>query len=110
MQVRPRKPTNSWYIDSGCSRHMTGNHALLKHFKLKDGTHVAFGGDAGGKITGEGTVTNGVVSFDKVNYCAQLNFNLLCVSQICDKTYKALFDESHCYLLKPGFKIPMNGW
>ena len=56
MQVRPRKLTNSWYIDSGCNRHMTGNHALLKDFKLKDGTHVAFGGDAGSKITGEGTV------------------------------------------------------
>jgi len=65
---------------------MTGNHALLKDFRKKDGTHVAFGGDAGGKITGEGTVSNGVISFDKVNYCAQLNFNLLSVSQICDKS------------------------
>ncbi|KAK1427853.1 hypothetical protein QVD17_16551 [Tagetes erecta] len=86
QQVRPRRPINSWFVDSGCSRHMTGNHALLQDFKLKNGTHVAFGGDAGGKITGEGTVSNGVISFDKVNYCAQLNFNLLSVSQICDKS------------------------
>jgi len=85
---------------------MTGNHALLQDFKLKNGTHVAFGGDAGGKITGEGTVSNGIISFDKVNYCAQLNFNLLSVSQICDKKYLTLFDESFCYILKPGFKIP----
>ncbi|KAK1414838.1 hypothetical protein QVD17_30597 [Tagetes erecta] len=77
LMVRPRRPINSWFVDSGCSRHMTGNHALLQDFKLKNGTHVAFGGDAGGKITGEGTVSNGVISFDKVNYCAQLNFNLL---------------------------------
>jgi len=85
---------------------MTGNHALLQDFKLKNGTHVAFGGDAGGKITGEGIVSNGIISFDKVNYCAQLNFNLLSVSQICDKKYLTLFDESFCYILKPGFKIP----
>ena len=109
MQVRPRRPINSWFVDSGCSRHMTGNHALLQDFKLKNGTHVAFGGDAGGKITGEGTVSNGVISFDKVNYCAQLNFNLLSVSQICDKSYSTLFDDSFCYILKPGFKID-NEW
>ncbi|KAK1414965.1 hypothetical protein QVD17_30731 [Tagetes erecta] len=88
---------------------MTGNHALLQDFKQKNGTHVAFGGDAGGKITGEGTVSNGVISFDKVNYCAQLNFNLLSVSQICDKSYATLFDDSFCYILKPGFKID-NEW
>ncbi|KAK1441343.1 hypothetical protein QVD17_07191 [Tagetes erecta] len=105
LMVRPRRPINSWFVDSGCSRHMTGNHALLQDFKLKNGTHVAFGGDAGGKITGEGTVSNGVISFDKVNYCAQLNFNLLSVSQICDKSYSTLFDDSFCYILKPGFKI-----
>ncbi|KAK1415001.1 hypothetical protein QVD17_30770 [Tagetes erecta] len=60
LMVRPRRPINSWFVDSGCSRHMTGNHALLQDFKLKNGTHVAFGGDAGGKITGEGTVSNGI--------------------------------------------------
>ncbi|KAK1415024.1 hypothetical protein QVD17_30793 [Tagetes erecta] len=109
QQVRPRRPINSWFVDSGCSRHMTGNHALLQDFKLKNGTHVAFGGDAGGKITGEGTVSNGIISFDKVNYCAQLNFNLLSVSQICDKSYSTLFDDSFCYILKPGFKID-NEW
>ncbi|KAK1431882.1 hypothetical protein QVD17_08648 [Tagetes erecta] len=109
QQVRPRRPINSWFVDSGCSRHMTGNHALLQDFKLKNGTHVAFGGDAGGKITGEGTVSNGVISFDKVNYCAQLNFNLLSLSQICDKSYSTLFDDSFCYILKPGFKID-NEW
>ncbi|KAK1429792.1 hypothetical protein QVD17_12023 [Tagetes erecta] len=109
LMVRPRRPINSWFVVSGCSRHMTGNHALLQDFKLKNGTHVAFGGDAGGKITGEGTVSNGIISFDKVNYCAQLNFNLLSLSQICDKSYSTLFDDSFCYILKPGFKID-NEW
>ncbi|GJR47090.1 putative ribonuclease H-like domain-containing protein [Tanacetum coccineum] len=42
------------FVDSGCSRHMTGNIAYLFDFKQFDGGYVAFGGGAyGGKITAE---------------------------------------------------------
>ncbi|GJS60678.1 putative ribonuclease H-like domain-containing protein, partial [Tanacetum coccineum] len=42
------------FVDSGCSRHMTGNIAYLSDFKQFDGGYVAFGGGAyGGKITDE---------------------------------------------------------
>ncbi|GKE62987.1 hypothetical protein Tco_1513354, partial [Tanacetum coccineum] len=44
-------------IDSGCSRHMTGNMSYLTDFKEIDGRYVAFGGNSkGGKITGRGTI------------------------------------------------------
>nr|GEU43894.1 reverse transcriptase [Tanacetum cinerariifolium] len=40
-------------INSGCSRHMTGNMSYLFEYKKIDGGYVAFGGDLkGGKITG----------------------------------------------------------
>ncbi|GKD58075.1 putative ribonuclease H-like domain-containing protein, partial [Tanacetum coccineum] len=40
-------------IDSGCSRHMTGNMSYITDFKEIDGGYVAFGGNPkGGKITG----------------------------------------------------------
>ncbi|GJS89032.1 hypothetical protein Tco_0771668 [Tanacetum coccineum] len=40
------------FVDSGCSRHMTGNIACLSDFKKFDGGYVAFGGGVyGGKIT-----------------------------------------------------------
>ncbi|GKB23647.1 putative ribonuclease H-like domain-containing protein [Tanacetum coccineum] len=40
-------------FDSGCSRHMTGNKALLTDYQDIDGGFVAFGGSTrGGKITG----------------------------------------------------------
>ncbi|GKF69831.1 hypothetical protein Tco_0202888, partial [Tanacetum coccineum] len=32
------------FVDSGCSRHMTGNIAYLSDFKQFDGGYVAFGG------------------------------------------------------------------
>ncbi|GKA36436.1 putative ribonuclease H-like domain-containing protein, partial [Tanacetum coccineum] len=40
------------FIDSGCSRHMTGNIAYLSYFKEFDGGYVTFGGGAhGGRIS-----------------------------------------------------------
>ena len=32
-----------WYLDSGCSRHMTGNQSLFKFFESKKGGNVTFG-------------------------------------------------------------------
>ncbi|GJW58223.1 retrovirus-related pol polyprotein from transposon TNT 1-94 [Tanacetum coccineum] len=41
-------------IDSGCSRHMTGNMSYLTDYEEIDGGYVAFGGNSkGGKITGK---------------------------------------------------------
>ncbi|GJZ64066.1 hypothetical protein Tco_0620487 [Tanacetum coccineum] len=41
-------------IDSGCSRHMTGNISYLIDYEEIDGGFVAFGGNPrGGKITGK---------------------------------------------------------
>ncbi|GKF84780.1 hypothetical protein Tco_0249678, partial [Tanacetum coccineum] len=40
-------------IDSGCSRHITGNMSYLTDFEEIDLGYVAFGGNPkGGKITG----------------------------------------------------------
>ncbi|GJZ35471.1 hypothetical protein Tco_0581288 [Tanacetum coccineum] len=44
---------NKGVIDSGCSRHMTGNISYLTDYEEIDGGFVAFGGNSkGGKITG----------------------------------------------------------
>ena len=32
-----------WYLDSGCSRHMTGDRSLFKIFESKKGGNVTFG-------------------------------------------------------------------
>ena len=99
------KPNNVWYVDSGCSRHMTGNSVLLHDFNNVNGGYVAFG-SKGGRISGQGTISNGTLSLNQVNYVDILDYNLLSVSQICDNKYSTLFDDSACYILKPGFIIP----
>ncbi|GKE65004.1 ribonuclease H-like domain-containing protein, partial [Tanacetum coccineum] len=47
---------NKGIVDSGCSRHMTGNKAYLDEFQDFNGGPVAFGGSRG-YITGKGLLT-----------------------------------------------------
>ncbi|GJY87615.1 VIER F-box protein 2 [Tanacetum coccineum] len=47
-------------INSGCSRHMTGNKSYLSDYEEIDGGFVAFGGDPkGGRITSKGKISTG---------------------------------------------------
>ncbi|GJZ22155.1 hypothetical protein Tco_0559194 [Tanacetum coccineum] len=72
-------------IDSGCSRHMTGNMSYLTDYEEIDGGYVAFGGNPkGGKITGKCTIKTGNLDFENVYFVRELKFNLFSVSQICD--------------------------
>ncbi|GJZ51974.1 hypothetical protein Tco_0606489 [Tanacetum coccineum] len=73
-------------IDSGCSRHMTGNMSYLTDYEEIDGGYVAFGGNPkGGKITGKGTIKTGNLDFKNVYFVRELKFNLFSVSQMYDK-------------------------
>nr|GEV69954.1 hypothetical protein [Tanacetum cinerariifolium] len=61
-------------IDSGCSRHMTGNMSYPSKFEELNGGYVAFGGNPkGGKISGKGkikTVTDDYSRFTWVFFLA----------------------------------------
>ena len=45
--------TKPWYLDSGYSRHMTGNINCFLTFEKKDGGLVTFGNNDKGKIKGK---------------------------------------------------------
>ncbi|GJR46365.1 ribonuclease H-like domain-containing protein [Tanacetum coccineum] len=64
-------------IDSGCSGSMTGDKDKLSDFK----------------------------EFKEVSYVEELKFNLLSVSQICDKKHNVLFTDKECLILSPKFKF-----
>ncbi|KAJ9538414.1 hypothetical protein OSB04_031147 [Centaurea solstitialis] len=100
------KMSSLWHVDSGCSRHMTGIMSLLEDFKRFEGGHVAFGDNPnGGKISGKGKVSKGKMTFDDVYFVEQLNYNLLSVSQVCDKKFGVFFTDTECLILAPGYKI-----
>ena len=46
------------YLDSGCSRHMTGDKKQFNKLDTKNGGHVTFGDNAKGKIIGIGEIGN----------------------------------------------------
>ncbi|GJS27302.1 ribonuclease H-like domain-containing protein [Tanacetum coccineum] len=94
------------YVDSECSRHMTGNMSYLSDFIEFDGGYVTFGGGAkGGRITGKGTLKTGKLNFKDVYFVKELQFNLFSVLQMCDKRNSVLFTDTRCFVLSPDFKL-----
>ncbi|GJY22234.1 putative ribonuclease H-like domain-containing protein, partial [Tanacetum coccineum] len=93
-------------IDSGCSRHMTGNMSYLTDYEEIDGRYVAFGGNPKGeKITGKGTIKTSNLDFENVYFVRELKFNLFSVSQMCDKKNSVLFNDTECIVLSLNFKL-----
>nr|GEV90507.1 hypothetical protein [Tanacetum cinerariifolium] len=66
-------------IDSGCSRHMTGNITYLSEFEEINGGYVAFGG------------------IEKV---------VRSQAKMCDKKNSVLFTYTECIVLSSNFKLP----
>nr|GEW56886.1 hypothetical protein [Tanacetum cinerariifolium] len=93
-------------IDSGCSRHMSGNISFLLDFEEIDGGYVAFGGNPKGcKIFGKGKIKTGKLDFDDVYFVKELKFNLFSVSQMCDKKNSFLFTDTECVVLSSDYKL-----
>nr|GEZ67831.1 integrase, catalytic region, zinc finger, CCHC-type, peptidase aspartic, catalytic [Tanacetum cinerariifolium] len=87
-----------WIIDSGCSKHMTGNRALLTNFvELILGT-VRFGNNDFAAIAGYEDVVIGSMTIKKVYYVEGLGHNLFSVGQFCDKGLEVAFRKSTCFV------------
>nr|GEZ73197.1 integrase, catalytic region, zinc finger, CCHC-type, peptidase aspartic, catalytic [Tanacetum cinerariifolium] len=69
MNVRSKNcPDCLWIIDSGCSKHMTDNRALLTNFVKKFLGKVRFGNNDFAVIVGYGDVVIGSMTIKKVYY------------------------------------------
>nr|GEY26630.1 integrase, catalytic region, zinc finger, CCHC-type, peptidase aspartic, catalytic [Tanacetum cinerariifolium] len=80
-----------WIIDSGCSKHMTGNRALLTNFVEKFLGMVRFGNNDFAVIAGYEDVVIGSMKIKKVYYVEGLGHNLFSVGQFCDKVLEVAF-------------------
>ncbi|GJS77773.1 putative ribonuclease H-like domain-containing protein [Tanacetum coccineum] len=85
-------------IDSGCSRHVTGNKCYLDAYKDYDGGFISFG-------DGKGKIKTGSLDFEDVYFCKELKYNLFSVSQIYDKKNNVLFTDTECLVLYSDFKL-----
>nr|GEW40645.1 integrase, catalytic region, zinc finger, CCHC-type, peptidase aspartic, catalytic [Tanacetum cinerariifolium] len=87
-----------WIIDSGCSKHMTGNRALLTNFVEKFLGTVRFGNNDFAVIAGYEDVVIGSMTIKKVYYVEGLGHNLFSFGQFCDKGLEVAFRKSTCFV------------
>nr|GEU86849.1 hypothetical protein [Tanacetum cinerariifolium] len=89
---------NLFIVDSGCSKHMTGNLKLLTNFVEKFMGMVKFGNDQIAQILGYRDLVQGTVTIKRVYYVKGLNHNLFSVGQFCDADLDVAFWKSTCYI------------
>ena len=85
-----------WILDNGCSRHITGDRALLSNVIEKAGLVVTFGDNSKGSTQGYGNLYAGNVIIENISVVEGLKHNLLSISQFCDKGYGVHFEKETC--------------
>ncbi|GKA10978.1 hypothetical protein Tco_0690411 [Tanacetum coccineum] len=73
-----------WYLDSGCSEHMTRHRDKLINFVSKFIDMVRFGNDHFAAIMGYEDLQMGNILISRVYYIEGLGHNLFFVGQFCD--------------------------
>nr|GEY70216.1 Gag-Pol polyprotein [Tanacetum cinerariifolium] len=87
-----------WYLDSGCSKHMTEDRSQLVNFVQKYLGTVKFGNDHVAKIMGYGNYQIGNVTISRVYYVEGLGHNLFSVGQFCDSYLEVAFRQHTCFI------------
>ncbi|GJR32660.1 retrovirus-related pol polyprotein from transposon TNT 1-94 [Tanacetum coccineum] len=105
---KPKSPTGNFnpnlvdiilfIVNSGCSKHMTGNLKLLTNFVEKFLGTIKFGNDQIALILGYGDLVQGTITIKRVYYVEGLNHNLFSVGQFCNADLKVAFRKSTCYI------------
>nr|GFA03055.1 integrase, catalytic region, zinc finger, CCHC-type, peptidase aspartic, catalytic [Tanacetum cinerariifolium] len=87
-----------WIVDSGCSKHMTGDRSLLRNFVGKFMSTVRFGNDNFTAIVGYDDYIQGNITICHVYYIEGLGHNLFSVGQFCDGDLEVAFRSKTCYV------------
>ena len=89
-----------WYLNSRCSRHMTGDKTLFKSLNEKVGDYVTFGDGSHAQVLGKGTIKiPGLPLLKDFLYIKGLKANLLSISQICDEDFLVQFSKKGCVII-----------
>ncbi|GKV31343.1 hypothetical protein SLEP1_g40039 [Rubroshorea leprosula] len=105
-----------WYVDSGCSNHMTGNINLFINLDKSMSKTITMGDGTIREAQGKGMVKldeHGKNCIDDVLFVPHLDSNLLSVGQFMMDGYSLVFENMACYVYKDGtkkellIKVPM---
>ena len=96
-----------WYLNSGCSCHMTGDKSLFKTLKEKISDYVTFGDGSHAQVLGKGTIDIlGLPLLKNVLHIEGLKANLLNITQICDEDFLVQFSKKGCIIInKEGIQV-----
>ena len=85
---------------------MNGDKSKFCLLTESDGGKVTFGGNSKGKIIGSEKVGKNLSScIDDVMLVEGLAYNLLSISQLCDKGHKVLLDSEACTIFQPNSEV-----
>ncbi|GJV18080.1 putative ribonuclease H-like domain-containing protein [Tanacetum coccineum] len=87
-----------WIVDSGCSKHMTGDRSLLKNFVEKFMVTVRFGNDHFAATMRYVNYVQGNIMIYHVYYVEVLGYNLFSVEQFYDGDLEIAFRSKTCYM------------
>ena len=88
---------NLWHVESGCSKHMTGDPTKFLSLKRKQKGKVTFGDNLSSTIIWKGTmVIRDKMKVGNVLLVENLKTNLLSVIQTCNKGHICIFDSKKC--------------
>nr|GEW12274.1 hypothetical protein [Tanacetum cinerariifolium] len=87
-----------WYLDPGCSKHMTEDRSRFMNFVKKFIGTVRFRNDHFGAIMGYGDYVIGDSVIFRVYYVEGLGHNLISVGQFCDSNLEVAFRKHSCYV------------
>jgi hypothetical protein len=92
---------DTWLMDSGCSRHMTGSKKWFSSLiPLSHKKYVTFEDDKKDKVVGTGAIkVNNCFTLNDVTIVDRLRYNLLSISQLCDADLNVLFRKSDSHVL-----------
>lgn len=95
--------SDMWFVDSGCSNHMTGMKLIFKELDETQKTIVRLGDNNGLQAEGKGTVaiksSHGKVKLlHDVQFVPSLAHNLLSVGQLMATGHSLFFDDGACII------------
>jgi hypothetical protein len=82
-----------WLIDSGCSRHMTGDKGWFSSLvPVVTKRYITFGDNGRGRVLSEGEIkVSDKITLRRVALIQSLGYKLLSMSQLLDEAFKVLF-------------------
>lgn len=91
---------NTWYVDSGCSNHMTGDENIFKEIDRSVKSQVKLGNGELVEVEGKGTIAvntkKGTRFIRDVLLVPKLDTNLLSVGQMMERGYSLYFNGDSC--------------